>query len=331
MTPAERAASAINVRHVSWSGLHVKLDQHRVLERGEPAVRVLSPAGGGILMLGEAAFGPPLSGTGVTGFVVAVQNAVPTGIGSDGCSAIVNDVAGRIALIDRGTCTFAVKVKNAQEAGAIAVLIADNVLALPPSGLAGVDPTITSPSGRIGLPDGNAIKANLGEGVRVRMHRDMAVVAGTDRIRRQVMVAALNPVAPGSSISHFEAVARPNQIMEPSINGDLVAAVRPPRDLTTSLLTDLGWFTDRDGVQDGIDVCLGSNIAPTVVVGSCDSGAANPVLPSGCSVADIVTACEALPHGLEKACVVITTGLLRREEVISRSDQRAINSCVLHP
>ncbi len=46
----------------------------------------------------------------------------------DGCTAITNAaaVAGRIALIDRGTCTFVVKAKNAQDAGAVAVVIANN-------------------------------------------------------------------------------------------------------------------------------------------------------------------------------------------------------------
>jgi hypothetical protein len=332
MTAAERAASTLNVRHVSWSGLHVKSDQYRVLERGEPIVRVLSPPVASPLMLGEAAFGPALTGSGIAGQVVLVQNAIPTGVGSDGCTTILNDVAGRIALIDRGTCTFAIKVKNAQDAGAIAVLIADNVLSLPPPGLAGADPTIVIPSGRIGLSDATAIKASLASGVRVRMLRDRTVVAGTDRIRRQVMVAAFNPVQPGSSISHFDAVARPNQIMEPAINGDLVSSVRPPRDLSTSLLTDLGWFTDRDGVQDGVDFCLGSNIAPTVVVGSCDSGATNTVLTSGCSVADIVNACEGVPPGfLYRACVILATGVLRHQGAISGSQQSAINSCVLRP
>ena len=326
MTDAERAASAINIRKVSWNGLHVELNKRRVLDRGEPAVNVLSPAALGTLMLGDAAFGPPLTPSGVTGDVVLAQSAT----GTDGCSPITNDVSGKIALIDRGTCTFVVKVKAAQDAGAIAVLIADNVFALPPPGLGGADPTITISSGRISLPDGNSIKANLAGGVRVRMKLDTSVLAGTDRVKGKVMLAALNPVALGSSISHYEAVASPNQIMEPSINIDLVSSVEPPEDLTTPLLTDLGWFTDRDGVLDGKDVCLGSDTSPTVVLGACDSGAGNDVNHNGCTNADVVNACQPLlahSRPLYVACVVVATSGLRAAGAITRPEQAAILEC----
>src|SRR5947209_16282074 len=39
--------------------------------------------------------------------------------------------SGRIALISRGTCTFSTKIRNAQAAGAAAVLVANNVAGDP--------------------------------------------------------------------------------------------------------------------------------------------------------------------------------------------------------
>lgn len=46
---------------------------------------------------------------------------------SDGCAAYpANTFAGGIAVIRRGTCTFAVKVNNASAAGAVAVILANN-------------------------------------------------------------------------------------------------------------------------------------------------------------------------------------------------------------
>jgi extracellular elastinolytic metalloproteinase len=66
-----------------------------------------------------ASFGPALTTTGLSGGVIA---AVPT----DGCTAISTALSGKIALIDRGACDFSVKVLNAQNAGAIAAIIANN-------------------------------------------------------------------------------------------------------------------------------------------------------------------------------------------------------------
>jgi Zn-dependent metalloprotease len=121
---------------------------------------------------GAASFGPQLDGTGVSGDVaLAVDNGAPLPDGtpststSDACTALTNAsaVAGKIALVDRGACAFTVKVKNAQDAGAVAVLVADNVEATP-SGMSGVDAAITIPSVRIRLSDGNLIKSELPNG-----------------------------------------------------------------------------------------------------------------------------------------------------------------------
>lgn len=72
----------------------------------------------------------------------------------------VASLAGKIALIQRGTCNFAVKVKNAQNAGAIGVIVYNNV---DDSTIAmgGVDPSIVIPSVFVGKSDGLAITANL--------------------------------------------------------------------------------------------------------------------------------------------------------------------------
>ena len=73
-------------------------------------------------------------------------------------TAISTPLAGKIALIDRGVCTFSTKVRNAQAAGAVGVLIVNNV-AGDPVGMAhdgGVFPTI--PAAMLGKAEGNAIK-----------------------------------------------------------------------------------------------------------------------------------------------------------------------------
>lgn len=105
-----------------------------------------------------AAFGPAVDMTGITGDLEEVNDG--TGTTTDGCEALVGFTSGNVALIDRGSCSFVQKVNNAQSAGAIAVVIVNNV----PSGpitLGGTDAGITIPSGMISLADGATIRAEL--------------------------------------------------------------------------------------------------------------------------------------------------------------------------
>ncbi|MDY7227080.1 myxosortase-dependent M36 family metallopeptidase [Hyalangium rubrum] len=135
----------------------------------EISLKVLSPASiARAYSTNTAAFGP-LSFE-VTGQMVLVQDA---GGGSltDGCEvpfANAAAVSGKIAVIDRGTCGFAIKTKNAQDAGAAAVIIVNNAAGAPP-GMGGSDPSITIPTLSLSLADGNLIKPELPNGVTVRM------------------------------------------------------------------------------------------------------------------------------------------------------------------
>jgi hypothetical protein len=106
-----------------------------------------------------AAFGPTFATTGPrTGTVV---QALDGGVSStDGCETITNDLTGAISLVDRGTCNFTVKVANSQAAGAIAVLVVNNVPGAA-STLGGADASITIPSGMVSLDDGTLIRDNL--------------------------------------------------------------------------------------------------------------------------------------------------------------------------
>lgn len=334
MTDAQRQASAINIRKVSWDGLHVNAAVPDVLSPGEPSLVITSPASLGAFAVGTASFGPPLGPAGISGSIVlALDPADAAGPSTtDGCSPLTNPaaVAGKIALIDRGTCAFVIKVKNAQNAGAIAVLIADNALSEPPPGLGGTDPTITITSVRISLPAGTAIKAALaGGGAAGTLGLDLSILAGTDRVKHLMMVAALNPVALGSSISHYEAVASRNQLMEPAINSDLTDSVQPPEDLTRPLMADIGWFSDRDGVPDGRDQCLGSDQSATVVIDGCDSGVPNTVFSNGCRISDSIEDCAgaAESHGDFVSCVASVTNTLKSSGVISGRQKGAIQSC----
>ena len=249
MSNAERAASALKNGKLVWAGPVVTAAVPGVLQQGTPLLTVSMPASvAGVYAVGTASFGPPLSSPGVTGEVMPVIDTAPNlGLACNPLSALnALAVNGKIAVVDRGVCGFAVKVKNAQLAGAVGVIVVDNVVAAPPPGLGGTDDTITIPAVRITLADGNALKAALATRTRTRsgvfanLGVNLAVRAGADASGRALMYAP-NPFQNGSSISHYDISAIPNLLMEPAINGDLSHEVTPPRDLTYPLLLDIGW------------------------------------------------------------------------------------------
>jgi hypothetical protein len=98
---------------------------------------------------------------------------------------------------------------------------------------------------RISLAAGNAIRAVLPavgtpSGVFAGLSTPGTQRAGTNAAGRILMFAP-NPFQSGSSVSHFDVSASPNQLMEPSINSDLTQSVIPPKDLTLRLFQDIGW------------------------------------------------------------------------------------------
>jgi extracellular elastinolytic metalloproteinase len=113
----------------------------------------------GKYLANKAGFGPALTTSPIVGNLVLVNDggAEP----EKGCNSLTNssDVSGNIALIERRTCNFTVKVKNAQDAGAVAVVIYSDDE--NPIQMGGSDNSITIPSVLITLSAGNAIKAAL--------------------------------------------------------------------------------------------------------------------------------------------------------------------------
>ncbi len=330
MTDAQRATAVLDTNHVIWTGINVTSAAPHVLSPGTPLATVNAPAALGTFRVGTATFGPVLASPGVTGNVAIAQDPANAAGPSttDGCSPITNDLTGQIALIDRGTCGFVVKVKNAQNAGAIGVLIADNVAGSPPAGMSGVDPTITIPSVRISLANGNAIKAALASGtVNVTIGVNLNILAGADPGGHLLLNAPV-PLVSGSSYSHWDPIAFPNLLMEPNINADLTHNV----DLTRQEMIDIGWFSDGDGVPDGVDQCIGSSRDATVIIDGCDSGVPNTTFPTGCRISDQVNDCTvgAKNHGAFVSCVANLTNTLKANGTISGSQKGAIQSCAAH-
>ena len=79
---------------------------------------------------------------------------------SDGCASVDPGASGKLAIIDRGGCTFSQKVANAKTADAIAVLIINNVAGDPiaMARTAGFDDDI--PAVMISKDNGVALRAS---------------------------------------------------------------------------------------------------------------------------------------------------------------------------
>jgi hypothetical protein len=254
MTNAQRVASAINSRKLVWIGANVTAAAPGVLSAGVPLVQISGPAAGaatGTYDVGTADFGPRLGPAGVYGEVMPVTSVPPTTTNpGDACNPLsavdTLAVSGKIALINRGGCVFTLKVKNAQNAGAIGVIVGDNVAGGPPTGITGADPTITIPTVRITLADANTFRTALAKrsrtksGVFANLTVNSAQLAGADA-SGFVQLYTPNPFQSGSSVSHFDTGATRNLLMEPAINVDLTHEVTTPYDLTYELFKDIGW------------------------------------------------------------------------------------------
>ena len=159
------------------------------------ALEILSPASiAGKYYFVEGAITTPLTNSGpVTGKLVYVQPGV-------GCDPPANSAAlsGNIALIDRGTCFFSEKLLNAQQAGAIAVVMVNNV-ATAPIPMGGEAEGITIPGGMISEADGTLLKGRLDETITVRLDAH-ATVERPEFIDTLDDSSSRGPAAPLSSL-----------------------------------------------------------------------------------------------------------------------------------
>jgi minor extracellular serine protease Vpr len=108
---------------------------------------------------------PAVSGTTI-GAAVGEFPALPTAsydlfdTHSTACTSVDPGASGKLAIVDRGTCTFSTKVRNAIAAGAVGVLVINNVagdpIAMAKDGLGGDD----LPAVMIGKNEGAALRAS---------------------------------------------------------------------------------------------------------------------------------------------------------------------------
>ncbi len=113
---------------------------------------------------------------------------VVTGSGANGLSTACNtnppsagSLTGKVALITRGTCTFSEKIRNAQNAGAVAVLVSNNA-AGDGIGMAsdGTPNQPTVPAYNVSMNDGAALKLHDGGATTISVTPAYIVTGNND-------------------------------------------------------------------------------------------------------------------------------------------------------
>lgn len=153
-------------------------------EHSLEAMQVTSPASvADRYAVREASFTPPLQDIDpVEGQLILVDDDDDTlssgtaGTTFDGCESIVNEseVSGRIAFIQRGGCNFDVKIQNAENAGAIAVLIYN--IAGDPIVMTGSSGLVDIPALMIGQADGILLFDEINDGQAVEVVLDKGLL-----------------------------------------------------------------------------------------------------------------------------------------------------------
>lgn len=295
MPYAERMSSAMNDGHLVHTGPHVRADAPLALSPRH-ALLVTAPAAvAGEYGYGWAPFGPQPNPANFKGTVARAES----GANAQACAAFDNAAAvkGRIAMVDRGGCNYAMKARFAQAAGATALVVVDQpddtTPVLPPTGEAG-DP-ITIPLVQIAQDAGQALKAHP-DGLSMAMTR---LPTGTD-LSGNVLLYAPTTLRVGSSFSHFDVRLSPNALMEWQESPDLQGHL--DLDLTPSLFQDEGWRLRAGGQLLGLcDTGVPTWVRGGVIVGANLAATAKMLAASSANEGDYAQAIRAHASALVRA------------------------------
>ena len=132
----------------------------RTGDRFDAALRIDAPDDlASNVAMKEASFTPRLRDEEpiTANLVLASDGDITGGTDYDACSALINgsDITGKIAFLQRGACDFEIKLRNAETAGAIAVVVFSNN---------GEHIIMTGPRGSVDIP---AVMINQGDGQRL--------------------------------------------------------------------------------------------------------------------------------------------------------------------
>ncbi len=248
MTPAQRVQTATSGANLVWTGPRTNL---RAAERLLPPGQIVSRPG----LPGSQTFPAFIQGFApflpLEGLASELVLAQGPGVGpgpadpwhrSLACEPLDNadDVAGKLVLVRRGECFFAIKWQNVFDAGGAGMIIADNQPAASDTAIGrdfgiAVDRNLPIPIWLVGDATGASLVNQLPD-LSVHLGYDLSSPPrGTNQGFINLQASAENT---DSNISHFANTLAPLSLMNPglsnsSFSGDL--------DQVPDLLLDIGW------------------------------------------------------------------------------------------
>ena len=91
-------------------------------------------------------------------------NAQGNPVSAEGCNPLINNLTGKIAVVYRNTCEFGAKALNAQNAGAVAVIVINREPEVIAMGAGASGANVTIPVVMLNLTDGQSIVAEMANG-----------------------------------------------------------------------------------------------------------------------------------------------------------------------
>jgi uncharacterized protein (TIGR03382 family) len=253
-TPTQRLKLVTTPGGIAFDGPAVRADIPTFLA-APPDFVVTFDAGTTSVNFAQGQFSGPLVGSGP----VAATNPL------DACNELTDasEINGKFALIERSladagvVCTFFSKSQRAADAGAIGVIIYDDVgealIEMPGT------PALSIPAAFISNRDGTILQGELAQGPVSAAFGTAAQVSNTDPSGTRVLLYTPPQVSSGSSVSHWNSNSYPHTLLlefanEPDIRFDM--------DFTPDVMSDLGW-----SVVTGLGVSVVKLLDPEVPAG----------------------------------------------------------------
>ncbi len=294
--PSQRAPLLIGGSKLAFDGPNVAAGAARFLGNAP----VLEVASGGATS--EDGYLPgQFSGPIPDGGTFDIAPAVPL----DACADLAGgSLAGRLGLVERGTCSFYDKSVRAAAAGASGVIIFDRdagpliTMASPTDG----GGPLSVPAVFISNLDGNSVLARLDGGTVSAGFGSSNHLSNTDATQARVLLYTPPTISPGSTLSHWNTQSFPKTLlMEPFIG----ANERLNLDLTPAALADLGWPIVNGlsvGMSKALDLTLADGAQATYLIAvlnrrttAVDGVTLNLSLPAGAALVSAAGGCTAIP------------------------------------